>query len=70
MIKYKEKGSIVTIRLDYLLPPNEMSFLELYSWPSRYADLPAPFNRIMQLNVFKAFMSVFQQIGYVFEKDK
>ena len=68
-IIYHEDGAIVYVRLGYLLPPSELLFYKLYSWPISYSSIfQDNFNRIMEYNIFNAFKKTLEQIGYNFVK--
>ena len=68
-IQYSIDGSIVHIHLGYLLPPHELSFLKLYSWPESYTTLPCDFNRILSLEVFTAIKVILTSEGYKFTEE-
>lgn len=67
-IEYRCDGELVHIHLNYLLPPRELDFLKLYSWPIRFIDFPCDFNRTCSKVVFQTIQSIFQQEGYAFEE--
>ena len=69
-IEYFEDGALVNIRMNYLLPPRELEFLKLYSWPERCSSLPCNFRRKLSKEVFEAIMNVLSNEGYVFEGGK
>ena len=57
-------GAIVSLRLQYLYPPSELSFLQLYSWPGKN-----DFNYILSLPVFHSVRAELERIGYTFKED-
>ena len=69
-IEYYEDGEIVHVHLNYLLPPHELDFLKLYSWPTYCASLPCDFNRILSAEVFKAIKKILLDEGYEFKGGK
>ena len=64
------KNDLVTLKLNYLLPPKEMDFLKLYTWPINFYKLPSDFNRICTKNVFYALKDTLEHIGYQFKEEK
>ena len=68
-IKYRINHSLVTVRPGYLLPPPELRFFKLYSWPININEFDDPFNRIMQVDVFLGFKAYLESRGYVFEEE-
>lgn len=66
-IEYVVLDERVLVHLNYLLPVNEQSFFELYSWPESYATLSS-FNRIMNKEVFEIIKIEFERIGFVFQE--
>lgn len=65
-IKYSEDGTLVHIHMDYLLPPRELAFLKLYSWPETCTSLPCNFKRKLSTEVFTAIKSILSDEGYLF----
>jgi hypothetical protein len=68
-IKYHSNRSLVIVRPGYLLPPPELRFFQLYSWPSTINKFDDAFNRIMQVDVFLGFKAYLESRGYVFEEE-
>ena len=66
-IDYFEDGALVHIRMNYLLPPRELEFLKLYSWPELCVTLPCSFRRKLSLEVFTAIMSILSDEGFEFK---
>lgn len=66
--EYHLDGKLVSVTLNYLLPPREMNLLKLYSWPGRYTDFPCDFKRELSVNVFFAIKAVLTEQGYRFEE--
>lgn len=66
-IEYFEDGALVHIHLNYLLPPRELAFLKLYSWPERCLTLPCDFRRKLSIEVFSAIKSILSDEGYQFK---
>lgn len=65
-IAYQEDGALVHIHLNYLLPPRELAFLKLYSWPETCTSLPCDFRRQLSAEVFAAIKGVLSDGGYKF----
>lgn len=65
-IQYSIDGKIVYIKLGYLLPPAELNFLKLYSWPASFYNLPSDFSRIMDIKIFLEIKENLERIGYQF----
>ena len=66
-IEYAEDGALVHIRMKYLLPPHELEFLKLYSWPETCTSLPCDFRRKLSAEVFWAIKGILSETGYEFE---
>ncbi len=66
-IEYFEDGSLVHIRMNYLLPPRELEFLKLYSWPETCISLPCNFRRKLSTEVFTAIKYILSDDGYEFK---
>lgn len=66
-IEYFEDGALVHIRMNYLLPPRELEFLKLYSWPEICTSLPCNFRRKLSTEVFTAIKNVLSDEGYEFK---
>ena len=66
--QYHLDGEVTEIRLGYLYPPEEMTFLRLYSWPKRYSGFPQNFQRVLSTKVFLAMKKEFEKKGYSFEE--
>lgn len=66
-IEYFEDGSLVHIRMNYLLPPRELEFLKCYSWPEICTALPYNFRRKLSVEVFAAFKDILSDEGYEFK---
>jgi hypothetical protein len=66
-IEYYEDGALVHIHLNYLLPPRELEFLKLYSWPGKCTSLPCDFDRKLSKEVFKAIKEILLSEGYDFK---
>lgn len=69
-IEYFEDGAIVHIRMNYLLPPHELAFLKLYSWPELCTSLPCDFTRKLSTEVFIAIKGVLSDVGYEFKEGR
>lgn len=67
-IEYFEDGSLVHIRMNYLLPPRELNFVKLYSWPETCISLPCDFRRKLSIEVFNAIKSILSDEGYEFKE--
>lgn len=66
-IEYFEDGAIVHVRMNYLLPPRELEFLKLYSWPESCTSFPCNFRRKLSTEVFIAIKNVLADEGYEFK---
>lgn len=66
-IAYFEDGALVHIYLHYLLPPQELAFLKLYSWPEVCTSFPSNFRRKLSTEVFTAIQDVLSDMGYTFQ---
>lgn len=66
-IEYFEDGALVHIHMNYLLPPRELEFLKLYSWPEICSSLPCNFRRKLTTEVFTAIKNVLSDKGYKFK---
>lgn len=69
-IEYAEDGDLIHVRQGYLLPPRELNFLKLYSWPETFISEKYDFKRKLTLEVFDAIKSVLTDEGYKFKKGK
>lgn len=67
-IEYTHDGEIAHIRLNYLLPPKELEFLKLYSWPSTYSSLPCNFKRKCSSTIFRAIKNILTEEGYLIKE--
>ena len=67
-IEYHKNGSVVEIRQNYLLPPDELSFIKLYSWPIFMKNGTDDFNRIMSKEVFISIKTILENTGYKFKE--
>lgn len=65
-IEYLEDGPLVHVRMGYLLPPRELGFLKLFSWPDKCSRLPCDFKRQISSEVFHAIKDVLSEEGYEF----
>lgn len=66
-IEYCEDGALVHVRMNYLLPPRELEFFKLYSWPEMCTSLPCNFRRKLSIEVFTAIKNVLSDEGYKFK---
>jgi hypothetical protein len=67
-IEYFEDGALVHIHMNYLLPPRELAFLKLYSWPESCISLPCDFKRKLSTEVFMAIKNILTDEGYKFKE--
>lgn len=67
-IEYAEDGALVHVHLNYLLPPSELNFLKMYSWPENGSALPCSFHREISVEVFTAIKGVLSAEGYQFKE--
>lgn len=63
-MEYIHDGDLVRIRLNYLLPPRELEFLKLYSWPDTCVSLPCNFKRKCSSTMFRAIKNILTEEGY------
>ncbi len=68
-IEYTEDGSLIHIRMNYLLPPPELAFLKLYSWPEICTSFPCNFRRKLSKEVFISIMNILSNEGYLFKEE-
>lgn len=66
-IEYSEDGALVHVRMNYLLPPRELEFLKIYSWPEICTSLPCNFRRKLSAEVFAAIKNILSDEGYKFK---
>lgn len=66
-IEYFEDGALVHVQMGYLLPPRELNFLKLYSWPEKCSSLPCDFRRNLSSEVFAAIKRLLTEEGYEFK---
>lgn len=66
-IEYEEDGELVHLSMNYLLPPRELNFLKLYSWPETCITLPSDFKRKLSKEVFIAIKIILSDAGYEFK---
>ena len=69
IINYRTDGSIVQVKFQYLLPPAEMYWIRLYSWPASFFHFPSDFTRIFNTDVFLTIKEVLEQMGYQFAEE-
>lgn len=69
-IEYEEDGALVYLSMNYLLPPRELNFLKLYSWPKTCTKIPSDFKRKISKEVFIAIKSLLTDAGYEFKEVK
>lgn len=67
-IEFHKDGSICSIKLNYLLPPAELNYFILFSWPKSYWKDHSYFERIMVSVVFEDFKDVLENKGFVFKE--
>lgn len=67
-IEYSVDGPLIHFHINYLLPPKELSFIKLYSWPERLTSLPNDFNRKCSAEVFDGIKGILTKQGYKFIK--
>lgn len=65
-IAVKDDGPVVSLRLNYLLPPAEETFFRLYSWPDMARKRNPYFSRVMTRPVFETFQILMTHLGYTF----
>ena len=67
-IEYAINDNLVTVKQKYLLPPAELNYLILYSWPTTYRIAGANFERIMCKSVFDDFKEILERKGFKFKE--
>jgi hypothetical protein len=67
-IEYYEDGALVHVHMNYLLPPRELEFMKLYSWPENCTSLPCNFRRKFSTEVFVAIKKILSDEGYEFKR--
>ncbi len=67
-IEYSEDGVLIHLQMNYLLPPRELEFLKLYSWPEVCKSLPCNFRRTLSKEAFNAIKSILSGEGYEFKE--
>lgn len=60
-IRYHLDGARVLLHIDYLLPPSEQAFLELYSWGEQAGQ--SSFHRICSHRIFPAIKQLLESAG-------
>lgn len=68
-IEYRLDGDLVHLHLNYLLPPRELAFLKLYSWPERCTTFPCDFKRTCSMAIFQALQDALAKEGYTFKEE-
>ena len=66
---YHIDGELVTLRIGYLFPPDELNLIKLYSWPLSYIAFPHDFSRMMVREVFEELRVFFEFRGYCFKEE-
>lgn len=66
-IEYFEDGALVHVHMNYLLPPHELEFMKLYSWPETCTSLPCDFRRKLSTDIFLAIKNILADEGYEFK---
>lgn len=72
-IKFRRRDELVDVELQYLLPPAELNWFRLYSWPINFVQNEYgmnSFKRIMTSDVFPVFQHELTQLGYQFDEEK
>jgi hypothetical protein len=70
-VRAKKYGKTAIFDYDYLLPPSEQNFIEVYSWKhdnSQSADR-WPKSRIVAIEMYQLFIKIFRRMGYLVEED-
>ena len=65
-IMYTEDGVLIHLHLNYLLPPRELAFLKIYSWPEKCNFFPCDFQRKLTKEVFSPIKDILSDAGYKF----
>lgn len=69
VILFKKRGPLVHITQKYLLPPSELEFLKVYSWPA-FLEGASDFRADMDTRVFNMLRGTFEKIGYQFKEEE
>jgi len=67
--QYYYDGDIVHLRFQYLLPPEELNLIKLYSWPEHMLIIPSDFKRISSTAVFMGIKDLLSDLGYEFVEE-
>ena len=68
-VLYSMRGSVAELSLQYILPPAEETFLQLYSWP--VLNQNGRFRRWITVPVFESVRAILESLGYAFaEKER
>lgn len=68
-IQYRINGVTVQATFSHLLPPAELYWVKLYSWPLSFNDIFSDYKRVFDFEVFQAIKEVLEQIGYQFAEE-
>lgn len=68
-IHYKAEGATIQTSFAQLLPPAELYWIRLYSWPLFFASFPSDFKRVFSLEMFQTVKEILEQIGYQFKEE-
>lgn len=63
-ITYRIDGNIALLQFGYLLPPAELDFVKLYSWPKYFNNFPCDFSRVMNKEIFFVVKKILEQTGF------
>ena len=65
-VMFKKQKHTVTAKFDYLLPPAEQNFIELFSWNTsdKPSDLSGRLERVFAIDLHKTITTVFERLGY------
>ena len=70
-VRVKKHENAAIFEYNYRLPPSEQNFIDLYSWDNkmRSVNFKIPFSRIVAIELYQIFLSVFIRLGYAIEEE-
>ncbi len=65
-IEYSVDGNVIILKQNYLLPPEELNLIQLYSWPRLLSNPTSPFIRKINVQCFEEIKTLLEEKGYLF----
>ena len=65
-IDYTIDDDLIHMHFNYLLPPRELNWIKLFTWPENCNTFPNDFYRKCSFEVFNAFVKTLSEKGYSF----